>query len=184
MKIGLRIFLGYFLIVGLAGFFVMRVFVEEVKPGVRQAMEDTLVDTSNALALLAAHDLQAGELEHGRFAASVDALAARDVDAKIWNYHKRHADYRIYVTDARGIVVYDSAHKDLGKDFSRWNDVYLTLRGKYGARSTRSDPKDDASSVMHVAAPIRRPAWSRIGAATCITLLLSSFGSLRVERAP
>ena len=30
----------------LAAFFVMRVFVDEVKPGVRQAMEDTLVDTA------------------------------------------------------------------------------------------------------------------------------------------
>ena len=155
MKIGLRIFLGYFLIVGLAGFFVMRVFVDEVKPGVRQAMEDTLVDTANALAELAAPEMREGTLAHGRFARSVDALAHRDVDAKIWNYHKRHADYRIYVTDARGIVVYDSAHRDVGKDYSRWNDVYLTLRGQYGARSTRSDPKDDASSVMHVAAPIR-----------------------------
>ena len=166
MKIGLRIFLGYFLIVGLAGFFVMRVFVDEVKPGVRQAMEDTLVDTSNALALLAAYDLQQGNMEHGRFAAGVDALAKRDVNAKIWNYHKRHADYRIYVTDARGIVVYDSAKKDVGKDYSRWNDVYLTLRGKYGARSTRSDPNDDASSVMHVAAPIRDQAGNIIGSLT------------------
>jgi len=61
VKIGLRIFLGYFLIVGLAGFFVMRVFVDEVKPGVRQAMEDTLVDTSNALAELAAADLRFDE---------------------------------------------------------------------------------------------------------------------------
>ena len=51
MKIGLRIFLGYFLIIGLAGFFVMRVFVNEVKPGVRQAMEDTLVDTANTPAV-------------------------------------------------------------------------------------------------------------------------------------
>ena len=166
MKIGLRIFLGYFLIVGLAGFFVMRVFVEEVKPGVRQAMEDTLVDTSNALALLASHDLQSGDMEHGRFAAAVDALAKRDVDAKIWNYHKRHADYRIYVTDARGIVVYDSAKRDVGKDYSRWNDVYLTLRGEYGARSTRSNPDDDASSVMHVAAPVRDASGKIIGSLT------------------
>jgi two-component system sensor histidine kinase CreC len=166
MKIGLRIFLGYFLIVGLAGFFVMRVFVEEVKPGVRQAMEDTLVDTSNALALLAAPDLRRGEMAHGQFAQGVDALARRDVDAKIWNYRKRHADYRIYVTDARGIVVYDSAHRDEGRDFSRWNDVYLTLHGKYGARSTRSDPKDDTSTVMHVAAPIRDPAGRIIGVLT------------------
>ncbi len=41
------------------------------------------------------------------------------------------------------------------QDYSRWNDVYLTLRGAYGARSTRSDPNDPASSVMHVGAPIR-----------------------------
>ncbi len=166
MKIGLRIFLGYFLIVGLAGFFVMRVFVEEVKPGVRQAMEDTLVDTANALALLAAHDLREGDMAHGQFAKGVDELARRDLDAKIWTYHKRHADYRIYVTDARGVVVYDSAHRDVGKDYSRWNDVYLTLHGRYGARSTRSDPKDDTSTVMHVAAPIRDESGRIIGVLT------------------
>lgn len=33
--------------------------------------------------------------------------------------------------------------------------MYLTLRGEYGARSTRSDPDDASSSVMHVGAPIR-----------------------------
>jgi DNA-binding response OmpR family regulator len=54
MRIGLRLFLGFFLIVGLAAFFVMRVFVDEVKPGVRQAMESTLVDTANVLAALLA----------------------------------------------------------------------------------------------------------------------------------
>ena len=26
----------------------------------------------------------------------------------------------------------------VGKDYSRWNDVYLTLRGGYGARSTKA----------------------------------------------
>ena len=155
MKIGLRIFLGYFLIVGLAGFFVMRVFVNEVKPGVRQAMEDTLVDTANALAELATRDMREGRIGNGRFAESVDALVRRDVRAQIWNFRKKTFDYRIYVTDARGIVVYDSTHQALGRDYSRWNDVYLTLHGKYGARSTRSDPNDESSSVMHVAAPIR-----------------------------
>jgi two-component system sensor histidine kinase CreC len=33
--------------------------------------------------------------------------------------------------------------------------VYLTLRGRYGARSTRDDPADEFSTVMHVAAPVR-----------------------------
>ncbi|MGV8462392.1 two-component system sensor histidine kinase CreC, partial [Pseudomonas aeruginosa] len=42
-----------------------------------------------------------------------------------------------------------------GQDYSRWNDVYLTLRGQYGARSSREDPDDPDSSVMYVAAPIK-----------------------------
>ena len=56
MRLGLRLFLGFFLIVGVAAFFVMRVFVDEVKPGVRQAMEATLADTANVLAALATDD--------------------------------------------------------------------------------------------------------------------------------
>src|SRR5690606_9319750 len=44
---------------------------------------------------------------------------------------------------------------DVGQDYSRWNDVYRTLRGEYGARTTLDDPNDPASSVMYVAAPIR-----------------------------
>src|SRR5678815_5098276 len=57
MKIGLRIFLGYFAIVALAALLLARVFVAEVKPGVRQAMEDTLVDSANVLAELANDEL-------------------------------------------------------------------------------------------------------------------------------
>lgn len=166
MKIGLRVLLGYFLIVALAALLVARVFVQEVKPGVRQAMEDTLVDTANLLAELARDDLLAGRIGQGGFARSVHALADRDIGAGIWGFDKRRANYRIYVTDARGIVVFDSAGQDLGADYSRWNDVYLTLRGQYGARSTRSDPEDDASSVMHVAAPIRDDAGRIIGVLT------------------
>ncbi|MDH5824129.1 two-component system sensor histidine kinase CreC [Luteimonas sp. RD2P54] len=154
MRIGLRIFLGYFLIVALAALLLAQVFVREVKPGVRQAMEHTLVDTANLLAELAAEDLVAGRIDSGRFAAGVRALGRREIGAEVWGLPQRGASYRIYVTDARGIVVFDSAGRDVGRDYSRWNDVYLTLRGRYGARSTREDPADDASSVMHVAAPV------------------------------
>ena len=166
MRIGLRIFLGYFLIVGLAGFFVMRVFVDQVKPGVRQAMEDTLVDTASALAALATEDLRAGRMADGGFARGVARLRQGRVDARIWGVRKRGFDYRVYVTDARGIVVFDSDGEAVGKDYSRWNDVYLTLHGRYGARSTRTDPDDDGSSVMHVAAPIRGADGAIIGSLT------------------
>ncbi|MEQ1511260.1 MAG: two-component system sensor histidine kinase CreC [Lysobacteraceae bacterium] len=164
MKIGLRILLGYFLIVALAALLLGRVFLQEVKPGVRQAMEDTLVDTANLLAEQAKDDLLAGRIADGRFAGHVRALTDRDLGAEIWGFTKRKVSTRIYVTDAHGIVVFDSSGEDLGKDYSRWNDVYLTLHGRYGARSSRSDPNDEASSVMHVAAPVivREGGTSRI----------------------
>jgi len=154
MRIGLRILLGYFVIVAVAALLLGRVFVQEVKPGVRQAMEDTLVDTANLLAAQARDDLLAGRIDSGRFAASVRELTDRDPGAEIWGFEKRHIGTRIYVTDAAGIVVFDSSGADVGKDYSRWNDVYLTLRGRYGARSTRADPADENSTVMYVAAPI------------------------------
>ncbi|MBB5208120.1 two-component system sensor histidine kinase CreC [Chiayiivirga flava] len=155
MNIGLRVLLGYFLIVGLAALLVTRVFVQEVKPGVRQAMEDTLVDTAHVLARLATADFLAGRIADGDFARDLRAIGAGRVDAEIWQQRKRSIDYRVYITDAKGIVVFDSSGRDVGADYSRWNDVFLTLRGRYGARSSRSDPADEASTVMYVAAPIK-----------------------------
>ena len=154
MKIGLRVLLGYFLIVALAALLLGNVFVQQVKPGVRQAMEDTLADTANVLAELATDDLLAGRIDAGQFATRVRAMTRRELDAEIWGNDKRRASYRVTVTDGRGIVVFDSAGKELGRDNSRWNDVHRTLRGQYGARSTRDDPDDEMSSVMYVAAPI------------------------------
>ncbi|NOV23361.1 two-component system sensor histidine kinase CreC [Cupriavidus necator] len=155
MHIGLRIFFGFFLIVGLATVLTLRVFVQEVKPGVRQAMEDTLIDTAHVLAALAADDLKAGRIADGAFARHMAALRDVPVNAEVSGLHKDSIGYRVYVTDASGIVRFDSTGTDVGHDYSRWNDVYLTLRGQYGARSTRADPADEASTVMHVAAPVR-----------------------------
>ena len=155
MKISTQVSLSYFLIVGLAAYFFLSVFVTDIKPGVTHSVEDSLVDTSNILAELARPDLLAGRINSGTFAEAVRAYNARPIDASIAGIEKSSLDYRIYITDARGTVVFDSANRDLGADFSRWNDVYLSLRGKYGARSTLTDPHDQNSAVMHVAAAIK-----------------------------
>ena len=155
MKLWARVFLGYFLIVGLSGWFLLRVFVSEVKPGVRDAVEDVMVDTAQLLAELARDDLLANRLPNGRFAQSVEAYRQRPVKATIWGLEKQTLDFRIYVTDANGIVRYDSEHKAVGENYANWHDVYRTLRGEYGARSTRDDPADETSGVMHVAAAIK-----------------------------
>lgn len=166
MRIGLRILLGTFVIVAVAALLLTQVFVAEVKPGVRQTMEDTLVDTANVLAELATDDLLAGRIADGRFAERVRSMHGRDPGAAIWGFEKRGTNYRVYVTDARGIVRFDSLGRDLGRDFSRWNDVHRTLRGEYGARSTAENPDDPESTVMHVAAPIRDDEGRIVGVLT------------------
>lgn len=155
MKIGLRILLGYFLIVGLAAWFLLNVFVEQVKPGVRSTQEDTLVDTAQLLALLVADDVKAGSLFDPVLQQRLRQYGRRDAAADVGGVARTIVESRIYITDARGIVLFDSSGLAVGQDYSRWNDVYLTLRGQYGARSTRAIAADEASTVMHVAAPVR-----------------------------
>lgn len=154
MNIAIRFFIGYFLIVGLAAWFVVNIFAREVEPGVRQATEDTLVDSANLLAELAAEELAAGRIGDGRFAAAVEAAQARVPKARIYEVDKASVDFRVYLTDATGRVVFDSEGQAVGADYSRWRDVALALRGEYGARSSRDDPDDPNTSVMYVAAPV------------------------------
>jgi two-component system, OmpR family, sensor histidine kinase CreC len=81
---------------------------------------------------------------------------ARGTKAEIWGVRKQTADYRVYITDAKGIVIFDSANLALGQDYSKWNDVYLTLRGKYGVRSSLAIAGDkNSDTIMYIAAPIR-----------------------------
>jgi two-component system sensor histidine kinase CreC len=96
----------------------------------------------------------------------VEAVSARRVGADVWGFSKDRSGFRVTVVDARGIVVFDSEGRDLGRDNSQWNDVYRTLRGQYGARSTRDDPGDENSTVMHVAAPIYDHGHRIVGALT------------------
>ncbi|WP_448725416.1 two-component system sensor histidine kinase CreC [Pseudomonas farris] len=155
MPLGIRIFLVYVLFIGLTGYFVLNTVMEEIRPGVRQSTEETLVDTANLMAEILRDDFKAGTLSQNRWPELLKAYGERQPKAKIWGMPKNQVNHRIYVTDAKGIVVLDSSGIAVGQDYSRWNDVYLTLRGEYGARSTRSNPDDSNSSVMHVGAPIR-----------------------------
>lgn len=187
MRIGLRVFLGFLLIAGLAAFFLARTFTQEVRPGVRQGLEVALGDAANLLAELAAPELDAGFPADGPFAQAVARYRTRRPRSLVWGRDPGGPGFRVYVTDDRGIVRYDSAGTDVGKDFSRRNDVYLTLRGRYGARSTRTNPQDPGSSVMHVAAPITRGGEIRgvltVAMPTRSVLPFAEAGERRVLRA-
>ncbi len=150
MRLSIRFFLMYFIVLALIGYFVLDVFVSEIKPSVRQATEQTLITTANLLAQTAKQDMEEDNIAQGQLSKMFRSANRQQIQKTPF----QEVDYRVYVTNANGIVIFDSSNKALGQNYSRWNDVYLTLRGKYGARSTRSDPNDPSTSVMYVAAPI------------------------------
>lgn len=155
MNLFSRFFLGYLFLILLAVGFFYKSIMDELRPATRQAMEEAMVDTANLLAEILAPAFLQDTPDLSAFSSQIDSFLARNVNAHIWGYTKRTPSYRIYITDAQGIVVYDSDKQDVGKDYSKWNDVYLTLQGKYGARSTRISADDATSSILYVAAPIR-----------------------------
>jgi two-component system, OmpR family, sensor histidine kinase CreC len=154
VKLGIRLLFAFFVLNGILAFFILRVFTAEIKPSVREVMEDMMIDTANILAELASDDLRQGKLSDGQFAQQVRRYGGRPIDAQIWGLSKQSLDFRIYVTDEKGLVLFDSDNVAQGQDYSRWRDVALTLRGEYGARATREVVGDDKTSVMYVAAPV------------------------------
>lgn len=156
MRIGLQLLLGYVLVAMLACYLVFTIFLQEVKPTVRRATEGMLIDTASLLATIVAEELTSlDQVKKSAFGEAFRNVNSSPINANIDGIIKDKMAYRVYITDKNGLVIFDSDKQDEGKDFSRWNDVYLTLRGKYGARTTRTDPSDPSSSVMYVAAPIK-----------------------------
>lgn len=166
MHLGFRVLLAFFLLAGLTAWFVLRVVFSEVKPAVREVVEELLVDTAHLVAELSAEELAAGGDLQG-LAARLQRLSQREVDARIWGLAKQRVDLRIYLTDAQGKVLLDTGTpSSVGQDYGAWNDVRRTLRGEYGARSSRSRADDPTSLVMQVAAPVRDARGALIGVAS------------------
>ena len=148
-----RILLGFlvFLAVGLYAFDDR--LTKRVERQYLEAAEESMVDVAQ---LLAAR-LEAEGFDIAGLRREWEAARKREFSAKIYNFTKTTVDMNLYVTDERGVVVFDSdGGRAEGQDYRGRRDVLFTLAGQYGARSTLIDPKDPDSSVMFVAAPIRR----------------------------
>ena len=161
MKIGygLRAFIIYFLIIGAMIWFTLDNAIERLNDGMRQSAESVLVDGVQILAGFIEDETNSQtQLKTAQFKRVINRVKTREFEAQIYRVIKTHVDSQVYVTDDSGIIIYDSTGLDVGKDFSRWRDVKLTLEGQYGARtsfldSERKEP-DDAKAMV-VAAPIR-----------------------------
>lgn len=183
LSIFFRIWLAVALVIIICGVLVFTQLFGYVKPTAQQVIEDTLLDTSQILAASLQVPLQSGELFEDNFQQQLDSAfigtptitkssdniaSSRSIDSIKEPIHlkKTRSSFRIYVTDSNGKVIYDSLPTPSnaeGEDYSRWNDVYLTLRGQYGARSTADANSKRNGSIMYVAQPIKDEGGNLIG---------------------
>ena len=155
MKIKWLIFLGYAVLLGAGFFFLVRFVAGDVRSQLAKATEVSLVDMANILAGVIETDMESPTPAVARLALVFNGSKSRRFSAKIYELTKSKVDVRVYVTDQRGIVIFDSDDgRAKGAEFSKKNDVFLTLQGKYGARATREDPTNPLTSIYYVAAPV------------------------------
>lgn len=139
------------------GFWCFSAFeLSRLRPRLYEAMEEAMVDEANLLAAWVSADLAAGRDPVPGLASACADAGSRDFGATIYGKPKPGLATLVYLTDDRGRVLLHSRDPgQVGQDYSRWNDVLRTLRGEYGSRSTRLQPDNPRSTMLHVAAPVR-----------------------------
>jgi len=155
VKIRYRILLGFVVIIAGGFYFLTSWTITDLRVQPLKASEEALVDTAHLLAAFLEIRLAEEGLAVSDLRQVMARAARRHFLARIYQLDKQQVNLRVYVTDPRGVVVFDSdGGRDEGVDYSEKNDVYLTLRGRYGARATKMTADDFYSTVLHVAAPV------------------------------
>ncbi|MEO8080432.1 MAG: two-component system sensor histidine kinase CreC [Caldimonas sp.] len=150
-----RIFIGILVAYALGVAFLMFRQLGDIDPRYRESAEESLVETAQLMASLVEESSRDGALRVEALEPVFRSLYARRFSADIYGVEKTRVELRMTIVDRRGTVVFDSRSASLGQDFSKWHDVFLALRGQYGARTTADIEGDPRTSVMYVAVPIR-----------------------------
>jgi len=155
VRLGTALFLAYLGIFLLCFSYPVVRIVGGLRVAYLQSAEEPLVDEANVLAAFVARARHGGTLDTDELERVFADVYGRRLSVQIYDTHKHRVDIRVYVTDAKGILIYDSAKQDpVGTDYSNWRDVRHTLMGEYGARIGR-DPSDPGTlTTLYVAAPV------------------------------
>ncbi len=155
MRITFLILVGFFLI-ALGSFALLaRSIRSNIEIQYSQAAEEPLVDFAHLFAALIERDIREGEIDPSRFREAFESAYRREFLARIYHLRKDRIQTHVYVTDRSGIVIFDSEDgRREGQDYSQYNDVYLTWKGEYGARSSRVNRRNSRTSVFFIGAPI------------------------------
>jgi two-component system sensor histidine kinase CreC len=156
MRLGTRIFFCYLVIFVVCFSYPINWVLDNLRARYLEGVEEPLVDQANILAAMVGDEMQNNRFDPERWYQALVHARSRSLSAKIYHLVKTDVDMRIYITDTAGKVIFDSKNKEnVGADYSSWRDVYLTLQGEYGARTTAENSEDPASKVLYVAAPVR-----------------------------
>jgi len=154
MSLTARFLLGFAVVATLGLYLLSAQLIHRVERQYFEAIEEPMVDVANILAEVIGAEADSGVLRPQVVEKAVRAAQQRQLKAQIYNLSKTSVDMQVYVTDAQGRVLFDSAGIEQPGTLSSHRDVHLTLAGEYGARSTRISEYDPLSIVMYVGAPI------------------------------
>jgi two-component system, OmpR family, sensor histidine kinase CreC len=153
MSITARVFFGFSILFAAGLLYIFDAIVNDIRPRYFEAVEESMNDTVNIMASLIESDLTSPEINSERLRTTLDRAYLRTLNAKIFEHEKTKVSAFFYICNSSGIVIYDSNNSSrVGRDFSKWNDVYRTLRGEYGARS--SSFNSNVEGLLYVSAPI------------------------------
>ena len=155
MKLGTRIFFSCLAVVCLCLYYPLNRMADTIMTHYREGVEDILADHANILAGVVEDEIREQRFSAERWQELFSRTHGRTLSARIYGLDKDRVDSQVYITDNTGTVLFDSDDPaNVGKDYSEWRDVFLTLQGQYGARTSRREKDEDGTSVMYVAAPI------------------------------
>jgi two-component system, OmpR family, sensor histidine kinase CreC len=156
VKIRTRLCAALVLLVGVGFYQLVDWRLDDLRPRYLETMEESMVDMATLLSSLAANQVRDGVIQTEDFRSAFDTARKRTFSARIYELTKTKLKVRVYITDDKGIVIFDSDNgRDEGEDYSQWNDVFLTRRGVYGARTTHTNPDDPTTAVLCVGSPIK-----------------------------
>lgn len=159
-----------------------RYLLDDVEPQVLQATEEVMVDAAHVFSELVENDMRDGKPDADGLRRLFAEAREHPVDAQIFDHLKTQMGLNVYVTDNQGIVLFDSDDgRREGQNYSDKRDVRFTLRGQYGARSTREDEVNSASSIMYVGAPIG-PKEKPLGVLTVFKKQLDAIPMIKERR--
>jgi two-component system, OmpR family, sensor histidine kinase CreC len=159
MSFGLRVTIVVLGIFAIAMFSLSSKISKEMRFRYLEGVEESLVDQSNTLAEILADFVVKNDknisISLKNLHSSFNKVQNRKLNAKIFKLTKTTVDSSIYITNNKGIVLFDSKFpQNEGANFMDRRDVDYSLQGKYGARFSRGGSKSHFSSILFVSAPI------------------------------